>query len=301
MLSQINKKLHTKYFKLTVKITIILIGILLAFFGNDMWTTASQEQQNALDPYSGQLTPYYKIDPTQPITVEFGGAINNYTAQELAQGINLADHALVIQTQNGTMRFPISIIFGLDNTIQITAQIYDKNGNLITNIVENNWQAPKVESNEIKIKDKNYNSYAFEVLDTNGIPLLQVIMGAKNEIRIGYSLYNQGIPIYALLPIGFCMNADPSPTYLQMLRNATIFVYPSEDHLGELKSIPDWARGYPIQTVYPENSPLTDINNKKIVGLLMYIGGAFIGAVVTVDIGAEFLKTKLKKGQSGSL
>ena len=105
----------------------------------------------------------------------------------------------------------------------------------------------------MRIWDKNYNSYAFEVRDLNGIPVLQVIMGDRNEILIGCSLYAQGIPLYATLTHGLSYLPTLSATNLQMLRDSTIFYYPSKDHLGELKSIPDYWTDptNPTEKTYP--------------------------------------------------
>ena len=46
-----------------VRASLIIIGVLLVFFGQDIYNSASAEQKNVIDPVTGELDPYYKIDP----------------------------------------------------------------------------------------------------------------------------------------------------------------------------------------------------------------------------------------------
>ena len=61
-----NKKLLEFLDSKLVRASLIIIGVLLVFFGQDIYNRASAEQKNVIDPVTGELDPYYKIDPNQP-------------------------------------------------------------------------------------------------------------------------------------------------------------------------------------------------------------------------------------------
>jgi hypothetical protein len=217
---------------------------------------------------------------SKPIYVELGGSGNTFSSQELANGIDLT-RLIHIEQDNQTVIFPIKIAFGKNtNNIIVSATIKDEKGNILANIIENDWQAPS--SSSMEVWDKNYNSYAFEIIDSNKIPILQVIMGGKNEILIGCSLYRQGIPLFATLTHGFNFfgSGEITSEQLEDLRDATIFEYPSKTHLGELKPIPDF---WDNLKIYPTDNPLADSNFNKLIGAIMVITGGILGAFVTVD------------------
>lgn len=283
------KKVFTILDSKPARATIIFLGILLIFFGYNVWNDASAQEQKALNPTSGTLTPPYKIDPTQPIYVQVGGFGNNFTIDELKKGIDLT-RFIRIDNNNETVQFPIKITFGEDGNIQVSAIITDANGNILARIVNNEWKAPSSDSTLIWYK--NYNAYAFEVIDSNKIPVLQVVMGEKNTILIGFSPYLQGIPIFATLTHGFNMFPNITSTELQEMRDATIFYYPSESHLGQMKDIPDFNSDFfsPSPASYPPSNPLAESANGKILGATMIIVGGIIGAFVGMDTIRERMK-----------
>jgi hypothetical protein len=166
--NKVPPRLFSNRTKVAIKITLIVVGLLLAWIGTDLWNTASAEQQYALDPSRGQVTSP-KIDPTQPIFVDIGGAGNNFTYQELTNGIDL--NRLI---QLGNITFPIKITCGQDGSILVSVSILDENRNILARVINNEWKAPS--GNSLEIWYKNYNSYAFEVIYSNGIPVFQMFM-----------------------------------------------------------------------------------------------------------------------------
>jgi len=263
------------------RVAVIIIGVFLMFFGGVIWNNASVQRQNALDPIRGQINPQYKIDPSQPIFIFMGGAGSNFTAQELANGINVSRFVSF-----GDFTFPLQITFGQDGNIQVSTVIADEKGNILANVIDNEWKAPT--SGSTQIWDKNYNSYAFEVLDSNKIPVLQIIIGEKNELLIGISLYHQGIPYFGTIPTGFNFFGDYyinglTTSQLEDLRNATIFNYPSSDHLGELRLIPDYSTFPPTFKIYPSEDLLASSAQNSVIGATMVITGGLIDAFVTID------------------
>jgi hypothetical protein len=118
-------------------------------------------------------------------------------------------------------------------------------------------------------------------------------------ILIGFSLYHQGIPVFTSITNGFSMFSDGNITSneLERLRNATIFYYPSEEHLGEMKPIPNYWNGLPnpAVTTYPVDNPLAGPTMKKYGGLIVGIVGGVMGAVISIDLGAEWTREKKKR------
>jgi hypothetical protein len=266
-----------------VKIIVMVVGIFFIFFGWVIWSDATNQRQNELNPNSGQITSMYKIDPSKPIYIYLGGAGNNFTAQDLVNGIDL--NRLI---HFGNFTFPLKITFDSDGKIQVSAQITDERGNLLANIIDNQWEAP----NPPQIWDKNYNSYAFEVKDENGIPILQVIMGSQNEILIGISTYHEGVPYFGIIIRGFNFFSDYYTNgfpqgELEDLRNQTIFYYPSSQHLGQLKEVPNWSTFPPTFQTFPENNPLIPSTFGFIVGGSMAIIGGCIDAFVVYDTATQ--------------
>jgi hypothetical protein len=279
-----------------IRVIVIIIGVFFIFFGWSIWNNAEAQRQNEYNPTSGQLTAIYKIDPTQPIYVYLGGAGNNFTAQELSDGIDL--NRLI---EFGNFTFPIQITFGQDGDVQVSALIKDENGNILADIVDNQWKAPS--SSGMQIWDKNYNSYAFEVIDANKIPILQVIIGAKNEVLVGISLYHEGIPYFGTIMTGFNLYGDYytnglTPSELEALRNATIFYYPSSQHLGQLKTIPDFSTFPPTFQSFPESNPSKPSTWNLIIGATMALSGGTIDAFVTYDT-VEKSRNKAKGKRKG--
>jgi len=278
--AKFSKKLFRFFNSKPVRVALIIAGVLLIFFGRDIYNNAVAEQEKILDPVTGELKPYYELDPNQPVYVELGGVSSNFSVKELAEGFDLT-RLIHIEQGNQTVTFPIQIALSeKTNNIIVSAKIFDEKGTLLANIINNEWQAPS--SGGMDIWDKNYNSYAFEVIDSNKLPILQVIMGGKNEILIGCSLYHQGVPLFATLTHGFNFfgSGNITPEQLQELRNARIFEYPSKEHLGELKAIPDF---FDNPKTYPTDNPLAESSFNKIKGAVLEVTGMIIGAFVTVE------------------
>jgi hypothetical protein len=156
--------------------------------------------------------------------------------------------------------------------------------------MDNEWKS--VNPDSLDIWDRNYNSYAFEVIDSNKIPVLQVIMGHENELLIGGSFYNQGIPIFATLTNGFSFISDwnISSRMWQEFRDSTIFKYPSVSHLGEIKSLPshDWSNPNSTDQTFTSNDPLS-VSNWKICG--GYVAMT-LGIIITTFVSVETIKNR---------
>lgn len=145
------------------------------------------------------------------------------------------DAELTIWTENGEMK--------------LSAKIRDRNGDLIAEIVGNEWQTKKD-----KRWDRNYRRNALEVKDATGDVVLQVLM-LPDCIQFAGKLYSSkghGVAIgsseiteeeamerfgdksLAGTPLGIIHPSLNPPGLPLDLVIDPIFRYPSEDHLGEL-------------------------------------------------------------------
>jgi len=64
----------------------------------------------------------------------------------------------------------------------ISTEIKNENGETIAKIADNHWV---VNTNAVIASDRNYNAYAFEVINSDLIPVLQVVLQDQNRIYIG--------------------------------------------------------------------------------------------------------------------
>src|SRR5208282_2156354 len=120
--------------------------------------------------------------------------------------------------------------------VKVSAQMFDREGHLITELVRNEWKvAPPP-----RTWDRNYTDHDLEVRDTRGLVILQV-RALKDRVQLqGLWWIDLGPPngIRQLTvrenPEGSAeFNISPADTVPPPI--VPIFEYPSERHLGELR------------------------------------------------------------------
>lgn len=178
--------------------------------------------------YYGTLEPENKIllstaDNTIPkIEIGDSGTIFVWNGP---QGMNLFtifdDNALKILSENGQ--------------IKLSTLIRDKNGNVVAEIVDNEWR-----SNIRPISwDRNYNKHAIEVKDRTGDVILQVRV-LNDRIQFQGKFYSGSGDGFALVAApwgtGAIMEIKKNDEHLES-HIEPIFKYPSDSHLGELIKI----------------------------------------------------------------
>jgi hypothetical protein len=277
------KKIITTLDSRPIRYGVVFIGILLIFIGGVIFESASSAENNALTTNIGLLNPP-KIDTTKPITVALSGAIGNYTAQELANGIDLT-RLIHIQAGNETVPVPIQITF-YNGELQVSAKIYDEKGNTLAQIQNNQWKSPS--SDSMTTFYRNYNSFAFEVIDSNGFPALQVLVAEQNQIRLGVNFFYQGQPVVATVKpnIYFFGTFNLTQLDIQQLRADTLFIYPVPEHIGKMNSVYVLSEyGNITKTYY--NNPLSESTIGKWEGGIMVIIGMCIEAFIGIETVAE--------------
>lgn len=122
--------------------------------------------------------------------------------------------------------YPLSIKL-IENSIVVGTKIKSIDGKIIAEIKENNWI---VNPNNYYLR--NYDNYAFEVIDSNDIPMLQVemideCMVSIKGVFIGEEkmiIINEGMEFY---------EKDSSIAIERGMRIKRLFEYPSEYYLGK--------------------------------------------------------------------
>ncbi len=226
-----------------------------------------QEKQNLIFAVFGKLTSPYSINLSEPFTVSIGTMSTTFllSATDLANGIDLTRCVNIVRNEQ-TVSLPVQIHFN-DSRLLVSAGIKDANNDVLVSIVDNVWKSEGPTSN--LIYDRNYNAYAFELLDQDRVPALQISLGYNNTILIGFSLFAQGIPYFFGMTTGTIGGATAED--LPRMRSSTLFKYPSLEYPNEMMN----------DTGNPSSNLLSSANGKIQYGTAL----AIIGGVVSPLLG----------------
>ncbi|MGA2309807.1 MAG: hypothetical protein ABSG57_09715 [Candidatus Bathyarchaeia archaeon] len=262
----------------------LILGAIFNDYGNTVLIPDGQnEKANLLTAVRGQLTSPFVINTSEPFDLWLGGMGTSYTYSELVNGIDLT-RFVHIEVGNQTVQFPVQINL-TNNQLCVSATIKNANNETLVNVIDNQWHA--VEPNSMLIWDRNFNSYAFELIDPNGIPALQILLGSQNTINIGFSLFSQGIPDYFGITTGTFLGGVTSAD-IQQIRNSTLFKYPSAQYPCEMLN----------STGYPQDKSVSNIDAKIQLGHSLSITGIVLMAIAGVGfpfIIAEYVLMWRKK------
>jgi len=168
----------------------------------------------------GELIPF-EVDFQKPIEVYLGSSVMILSVSQLEQGIDLRQFISYMDYE-----YPVRIRFG-DNRLLVSAEIKNSDGITIAKIVDNHWV---VNEDNVIARDRNYNSYALEVIDSDLVPVLQVVLYPQNRIYIGGLIYfPQGRMLISPKVIVINPSSDQISEYIEC-----IFKYPSEEFLGQM-------------------------------------------------------------------
>jgi len=173
-----------------IRILLLAIGAFLVPIGGLVTEIGWTNRQNAIMSMNGELIPF-DVDLSKPFDIMLSAGVTfQYSNIDLANGFNLSTI------------FPFGINFVddqfriqfMNNKISVSADIRNSNNTIIAQIVNNEWKT--VSPDTLLFWDRNYNAYAFEIIGSNNIPTLQVIMVGSNRIQIGGLFYTQTGSIY---------------------------------------------------------------------------------------------------------
>lgn len=175
------------------------------FYGSDL-------TKSGIGVLTGKLTPP-QVNFQQSFEVHFDSVVVVYGADQLKDGV-----ALATPVQLGNYA-PIQITIK-DGKLLVSAEVRNQAGETVAKIHNNEWS---VNNNPVIARDRNYNDYAFEVIDSDGIPVLQVYMQSDNKIFVNGLFYLGNEKILAA-PNQMLFN----PTDTEINESLTpIFKYPS--------------------------------------------------------------------------
>jgi len=258
---------------------IALGALLVGINGGIVIPYGWQLQDNWNKAMRGELIPF-QVNSTEPFTVQTGGLHAVVTIEDLSNGFDLRR-----AFNFNNMEYPFQVSFE-NGKLLVSAEIRNQEGNVVAKITDNQWS---VNPNPVITYDRNYNSYAFEVVDSDLIPILQVVMTPQNLIFVGGVFYSTNGTLLSMLNGTTIFN--PMSTDISNY-NQTIFQYRSDSHLGQLA--PNSAFAYePTQNGI---SPISVI----VIGVILLIIGTFItsGGVVT-KLNEKKRRTRRRQKTSG--
>jgi hypothetical protein len=169
----------------------------------------------------GELLPF-GIDSHKSIEIQCGGFHVNMTLDQLSEGFNLSRYVTLVGFD-----YPFRITLK-DLSFLVSVDMRNTDGEIIAKIVENQWA---VNDNHVIAYDRNYNSYAFEVISSDLVPVIQVVFKPQNKMYLGGFFFSPNWTVL-LLPNNTSI-INPSLTGLNKSL-PRIFKYPSQEHLGEM-------------------------------------------------------------------
>jgi len=169
----------------------------------------------------------------------------------------------------------------IDDKLSVSANIRNSDNVTIARIVNNEWKT--VDPSTLLFWDRNYNAYAFEIIGSNDIPTLQVIMVGSNKIQIGGLFYTRTGRIY-IQPMerGAVLWKNPTDQQLEDADILRIFKYPAltnPDNLGKI-----------VDPNYPSSDPLAESTLIMVFGFVL----ASLGTILFA-FGFDIYKNSEKK------
>jgi hypothetical protein len=208
---------------LIIGFVLLVLGILGGYLITHGWYLRHRE----LETPKGELDPP-DIDFDKPFNLYWGGIKITKNVLELTDNIDINDF---FHFNNGG----ISLKIDFDNRkILISTEIRNDKNETIVKIVDNRWV---INTDPLIAYDRNYNDFAFEVIDSDQIPRLQVLLSENNVIYIGGFF---DIPIGKALALPHELIINPSQQNVEELKELRIFKYPSNENFGKIDSIPDY-------------------------------------------------------------
>jgi hypothetical protein len=199
---------------------IAFIGIVLTITGPVLIAWGFQLRDIEFRTMKGELIPF-TIDVQKPIEIQVGGFHFFMTLDQLAEGFNMSKYVDIFGWD-----YPFRVVLR-NGRFFTSVEVYNADGETVAKIVDNQWV---VSADPIMARDRNYNAYAFEVIDSDMVPVIQVVFSAQNKMYIGGLFYFQDGRM-------LCTTRETivNPSSQNITEHIKpIFKYPSEEHLGEM-------------------------------------------------------------------
>lgn len=171
------------------------LGLILPFLGPILISYGYQSRGREIEAMRGVLKPP-EIGFQKPFVMNFGSNLMIQTASEPSIEIDLRKFISF-----SGYEYPVQIRFQ-ERRLLISAEVRNEEGETVAKIVDNHWV---VKEDVLIARDRNYNDYAFEVIDSDLMPVLQVAVQGRNVVYIGGLFY---FPVGRMLvtPEGLIIN-----------------------------------------------------------------------------------------------
>jgi len=211
----------------------------------------------------GELLPF-TIDSQQPIEIQCGGFNVHMTLDQLGEGFNLSHYVTIVGFD-----YPFRIVLR-NQRFLVFVDIMNAKGEKVAKIAENDWS---VNNDPIIAYDRNYNSYSFEVIDSDLVPVIQVVFKPQNRMYLGGFFYSPNMSVLLLSNNTSIVNPSLADLNSSLPR---IFEYPSKDHLGE--------------TVVKSTYEVPRASSRVIT-----LGVVFVALGIPITIYGEYLREKPRR------
>lgn len=205
----------------TIAILALFFGVMFTIVGpltiSYSWQLADMESRAMI----GELLPF-GIDSQKPVEIQCGGVTVGITLDQLSEGFDLSRYVNLVGFD-----YPFHVALK-DQRFLVSVDVKNANGETVAKIVDNQWS---VNNNNVIAYDRNYNSYAFEAIDSDLVPVIQVVFKPQNRMYLGGFFYSPNWTVL-LLPNNTSV-INPSLTDLNESL-PRIFKYPSEENLGKM-------------------------------------------------------------------
>ncbi len=264
----------------------LVIGSIITVLGGLTITVGLESRQNAILALDGELNPF-PIDTSKPFVVQLGKTEGNeltdisFTSEQLANGIDM-NHVFPAASGVGApfLMNQLKITFS-DNKLGISTVIKDSDNRTIAEIINNEWKT--VNPDTLMFWDRNYNAYAFEIIDCDNIPTFQVLIVGSNRIQIGGLFYTaHGTLYFEPRDDGCLLHINQTIADLQNAKIQTLMKHPAltnPENLGKM-----------TEAYYPSSNPLSESIWILFTGVVL----AIIGPIL-FSIGFEKYKANIKK------
>jgi hypothetical protein len=258
---------------------ILVISLILSTVGPSVFLTIAydlnqqgqKEKQDAITAYTSQINPF-RIDTSNSsefFWVDLGGNKAGDTISVISKGCDIVNNEIYLG-----QKLPIAVNI-VGNQLLISANVSNLDNQLVAYFVNNTWKSDT--PNMLSIGDRNYNQYAFEIIDRNNVSIFSVRIIGYNEIAIG-GLFNSSDELLGISNNGGGAVISPSQEWMKQ-NLAPIFKYPSneKDNIGKL-----------VNSNYPQTSPtLPPIKNDwdslffeseflNVIGWILTVSGVFL-------------------------
>ncbi len=211
----------------------IIVG-LGAIIGGILFLLAYHFKPEVIPQHFGLLTPNRKMI--------FSAGANKTPTETWIRALQIGDSETILVQIAGSkeplLKLPNGCFFELeivDGQLKVSTIVRDKQGNVVAEIIRNEWKASKA------AWDRNYSDDAFEIRDAAGHVVLQVRLYQDRVQLLGEWWGTDGTGariIKAKNESGKMVGAFEmlTPSYNPPNPIEPLFEYPSETHLGQFRT-----------------------------------------------------------------